>query len=465
MPSDLVRAQTTSLMRRAVVACIAATLALPVLATSVAAQDQFDPMKYAGCTVRIALVDGERDEKGLQDLEPQIEAETGINIELTTLEINALGEAIDQNLRADQSNFDIVHIIGFNVAGQVGAGLVQEITDWVADPARTPADYDFADFPEGTLNYAGYFDVDTGEFGGDNLYLIPGIHSDSAMLFYRKDLLDAAGIEVPKTWDEYLAAAKALTTDEVAGSAMVGANDSSTFLVDWYSRFLGMGGQLMTGSKNDGTLEIHFDSPEGVAAMQAMIDVLPYSPAAVTTYGFTEAMDQFMAGKVAMWPAWTAIAGALFGPDSPVSDTVAVALVPSDDGNPRAIRGGWGLGIPKNLPEEQKACAYHLLTYITSKDFERHQVLNYQTGPNRLSTAEDPELVEALPFLPTYVDAIARAQTLEFANLPETWEIVGEISREINLALLGEKDAATAMADAQAAATAILVRGGHQKAQ
>ena len=214
MPSHPYPVRTASLVRRAVVACLVAAVALPALVTSVAAQDQFDPMKYAGCTVRIALVDGERDEKGLQDIETQIEAETGINIEVTTLEINALGEAIDQNLRADQSNFDIVHIIGFNVAGQVGAGLIQEITDWVANPSRTPADYDFADFPAGNLNYAGYFDAENGEFGGDKLYLIPGIHWDSVLLFYRKDVLDAAGTPVPTTWAEYLETAKTLTTDE-----------------------------------------------------------------------------------------------------------------------------------------------------------------------------------------------------------------------------------------------------------
>jgi multiple sugar transport system substrate-binding protein len=417
-------------------------------------------MRFAGCTVRISLVDGERDERGLQDLEAQIESETGINIELTTLEINALAESNDQNLRADESNFDIMHVLGFWVAGQVGAGLFEELTDWVADPSRTPADYDFADFPEGTLNYAGYFDVENGEFGGEDLYLIPGIHTDTVLLFYRTDLLEAAGIEPPTTWEEYLAAAEALTTDEVAGSAMVGANDISNFLVDWYARFLGLGGQLTSGSKSDGTLEVHFDSPEGVAALQNMIDLLPYSPDGVTTYGFTEALDQFMAGNVAMWPAWTAIAGALYGPESPVADTVGVALVPGG----RAIRGGWGLGIPKNLPQEQKECAYHLLTYITSKDFERHQVLNHQTGPNRMSMAEDAELVEALPYIPMNVEAVGSAQVLDFANIPETFEIVGEVAREINLALTGAKDAETAMADAQAAATAILQRGGHQAA-
>ncbi len=188
---------------------------------------------------------------------------------------------------------------------------------------------------------------------------------------------------------------------------------------------------------------------------------MPYSPAAVTTYGFTEALDAFQTGKVAMWPAWATIAGALYGPDSPVKDTVAVAPMPADDGHPRAIRGGWGLAIPKNLPQENKDCAWLLLTQITSKAFEKYQVMTYQTDPNRTSTGSDPEIVAALPYIPEAVNAIASAQTLEIANIPETFEIVGAVAREINLALTGAEDAKTAMTNAQAAAVEILKKGGH----
>jgi multiple sugar transport system substrate-binding protein len=444
-------------------AMLAAALTIPLVGTAVSAQDDaFDPMRYAGCTVNIAMVAGERDELGLQDLESDIEAETGINIELTTLEQNTLIESIDQNLRADESAFDIMHILGFSVAGTVGAGLFEELTDYVADPSRVPADYDFADFPPGVLEYQGYFDVENGEFGGDDLYLIPGIHSGSVLLFYRQDLLDAAGVAVPTTWAEYLAAAEALTTEDIAGSAMIGANDVSGMLVDWYTRFITMGGEMASGSKADGTLEVNLDSPEGVAALQNMIDVLPFSPAGVTQYGFTEALDAFAVGKVAMWPAWSTIAGGLYGEDSLVADSVAVAAMPADDGNPRGIRGGWGLGIPANLSQEQKDCAFHILTYITSSEFEKHQVLNYQTDPNRSSTGADAAIAEALPFVPVGVAATESAQILEIANIPETFEIVGAIAREINLALTGAQDAEAAMAAAQAAATAILQRAGHQ---
>lgn len=442
---------------------LAAAIALLIPGAAVVAQDgEFDPMVCAGATVNIALVAGERDELGLLDKEAEIEAATGVNIEVTTEALGDLVASNNQNLEAPESAVDIMHVLGFTVAQVVGAGLFEPLQPYLDDPSKTPADYDFADFPAGQLEYAGYFDVENGQFGGDTLYLIPGIHSGSVLLFYRQDLLDAAGVAVPTTWAEYLAAAEKLTTDEVAGSAMVGANDWSNFFVDWYSRFITMGGQLTSGDKNDGTLEIHLDSPEGIAALQNMIDLLPYSPEAVTAYGFTEALDAFSTGKVALWPAWATIAGALYGPDSGVADTVAVAPMPADDGNPRGIRGGWGLGIPKNLSQERKDCAWHILTYITSKDFEKHQVMTYQTDPNRISTGSDTEISTAMPYIPEAIKAIESAQILETANLPENFEMVAAIAEQINLALVGTHDAATAMANAQAAATEILKRGGHQ---
>jgi multiple sugar transport system substrate-binding protein len=420
-------------------------------------------MKYAGEKVRIAIVDGERDEAGLKDKLSEIKDKMGIDVELTTLALGPILESNNQNLRAPESAFDVMHVLGFSVAGTVGADLFQEITPWVSDPARTPADYDLADFPGGSLKYTGYFDVASGEFGGDKLYLIPGVHSGSCILFYRKDLFDAAGLSVPTTWDEYTAAAKALHKDNVAGNSMIGANDVSLFLVDWYTRFITMGGQFTTGSKTDKTLTTNLTSPEAVRALQHMIDLVPYAPSAVASYGFTEGLDAFSTGKVAMMLFWSTIGGSIYNPDtSTVAGKTEVAVMPADAGQtPRAIRGGWGLGIPKNLPDRNKDVAWHFLTYLTSKEFEKYQVGTYQTDPNRASTFIDPDLVSKLPYLPVAGEAAESAQILEVANIPETFEIVGAAAREFNLALAGTQDAETACQKAQNASLEILRKGGH----
>ena len=431
-------------------------------ATDAPSAAAFDPMKYAGEKVRIALVDGERDELGLKDRLEDIKATMGLDVEVTTMALGALLESNNQNLRAPESAFDILHVLGFSVAGTVGADLFQELTPWVVDPARTPENYDLADFPAGVLEYTGYFDIPSGQFGGNNLYLIPGIHSGSCILFYRKDLLDAAGVAVPTNWEDYLAAAEKLTSGDVAGNSMIGANDVSLFLVDWYTRFITMGGQLTTGSKTDKTLQTNFTSPESVRALQHMIDCVKFAPAAVTSYGFTESLDAFISGKVAMMVFWSTIGGAIYAPDSPVAATTETALMPADAGEtPRAIRGGWGLGIPKNLPDKNKDVAWQFMTYLTSAAFEKYQVGTYQTDPNRASTFIDPELVSKLPHLPIAGEATATAQILEVANIPETFAIVGEAAREFNLALAGTQDAATACQKAQDASLAILRTGGH----
>ena len=89
--------------------------------------------------------------------------------------------------------------------------------------------------------------------------------------------------------------------------------------------------------------------------------------------------------------------------------------------------------------------------------------MTYQTDPNRISTAADAEVVAALPYIPEAVKAIETAQILETANLPANFEMVALIAEQINLALVGSQDAATAMTNAQAAVTDVLKRDGHQK--
>jgi len=413
--------------------------------------------------VSVMLVDGERDDSGLRDKIGEIKEKLGIDVEVSTLALGALLESNNQNLRAEQSAFDIAHILGFSVAGTVGAGLLTPLNDYVADPARTPADFDLADFPAGALDYCGYFDVEAAQFGGDDLYLIPGIHSGSVILYYRPDLYEEAGLDVPTNWEDYLTNAEALHQGDVSGTSMIGANDVSLFLVDWYSRFITMGGQLMNGTPATQDFEPNLTSEPAVRALQHMVDCTAFSPSGVTSYGFTESVDAFSVGNVGHMICWSTIGGSVFDPEtSRVADTVDVAVMPADSGQtPRAVRGGWGLGIPNNLPDERKDVAWHLLTYLASKEFEQYQVATYKTDPNRLSTFEDAELVAELPYLPIAGAAAESAQILETAIIPENFELVGEAAREFNLALAGSQTAEEACANAQDSWAAILQRAGH----
>ena len=51
----------------------------------------------------------------------------------------------------------------------------------------------------------------------DKIYAIPFI-GDIGLMYYRKSMFEDAGIPIPQTWEEFVAAAKALTKDDVKGA-------------------------------------------------------------------------------------------------------------------------------------------------------------------------------------------------------------------------------------------------------
>src|SRR5436305_282534 len=338
--------------------------------------------RFAGQTVSI-LVAAEGDDKGVQDKIPEIKKRFGIDVKMTALPVGPLNEKLSQNVKAPTSSFDAIMVLGFTVSAFVGGGFFDPLNKYLK---KVPAGYDFPhDFPAGELNYVGYYDVKHQRAGGKTLYLIPGLHGGSVVLFYRKDLFAKAGLKPPTTWAAYLNAAKKLNTGGVAGNSMIAASgDVSMFLCDWYTRFINMGGQLMSGSPQTKNYKPRLTSRQAVAALQHMVDCVKYASPGVHSYDFTVSTNAFSAGKTAMMLIWSTIAGPVYNPKtSKVANKVGVAVPPVKG---QAVRGGWGMGIPKNAKAENKDAAWTVIAYLTSKEWERYQTLKYQTDPTRNST-------------------------------------------------------------------------------
>jgi multiple sugar transport system substrate-binding protein len=349
-------------------------------------------------------------------------------------------------------------VLGFTVTQMVGGGKFTPLNPYLK---KVPAGYDFPkDFPAGELEYVGYYDVAHQKFGGRTLYLIPGLHGGSVVMYYRKDLFKAAGLKVPTNYTQYLAAAKKLNSGGVAGNSMIAkSGDVSMFLVDWYTRFINIGGKLMSGSPQAKTFTPHLTSKQGVASLQNMVDCVQYASSGVHQYDFAAATDAFSAGKTAMMLMWSTIGGPVYNPaSSKVADKAGVAVPP---GGGRAVRGGWGMGIPKNA--KNKDAAWTVITYLTSKEWEQYQTLKYQTDPTRNSTFFSAKLNKQLPYLKVAGQVFQKAKILEIAAVPETFEMIGAAAEEFAAALSGSSSAADACKKANDRWTQILKRGGHLK--
>ena len=413
---------------------------------------------FAGSTVNI-LIAAEGDDKGVHDKIGEIKSRFGIDLKYTALPVAGLIPKANQNLAAPTSSFDAIMVLGFSVTQMVGGGGFTPLNPYLS---KAPKGFDFPqDFPAGELEYVGYFDVKNQRFGGKTLYMIPGLHGGSVVLFYRKDLLAAAGLKPPTTWAAYLAAAQKLNTGGVAGNSMIAkSGDVSMFLCDWFTRFVNQpGAKLMSGSPQAKNYTPRLTSPQAVAALDHMVKSVKFASSGVLSYDFTASNDAFAAGKTAMMLLWSTIGGPVYNPaSSKVAGKVAVAVPP---GGGKAVRGGWGMGIPKNA--KNKDAAWTVITYLTSKEWEKYQTRKYQTDPTRNSTFFDPSLAKALPYLPTAGKVFQKAQILQIANIPETFEMIGAAAEEFSAALSGSSSAADACKKANDRWVGILQKGGHLK--
>lgn len=128
-------------------------------------------------------------------------------------------------------------------------------------------------------------------------YSMPGTFSD-VVLFYNKNLFDAAGLEYPQrdwTQEEFQAVAKALTLDTNGD----GNIDQWGYTFPWWPIILEMyGGSIWEGKT------CTLNSPEGIKAMQSIVDGRYVGKFAPTSDDLAQQSDwdMFIAGKLAMLP-------------------------------------------------------------------------------------------------------------------------------------------------------------------
>ena len=130
--------------------------------------------------------------------------------------------------------------------------------------------------------------------GKDEMYVMPW-NIQVLYVYYRPSIFKQAGVEVPKTYEEFLEAIKKTTLDtngdgktDVYGFGMRGAKGGQE---PWGSFIYGRG-----GSFEDMT------TPESVQGMQDFIDLYKngYVPPTATQDGFNEIIANFKSGKTAM---------------------------------------------------------------------------------------------------------------------------------------------------------------------
>ena len=134
---------------------------------------------------------------------------------------------------------------------------------------------------------------------GDDIYGVP-FGGGLALVWYRKDLFEADGIPIPETLEEFEEVAKHFTREfnpdspTEYGVTLPLGHHGATWLFG--SPFLyGFGGEIF-----DEDLNVVFDSPETVAAVEWYTSMAPYASEAAVGYAWGDMIDTVLTEQTAM---------------------------------------------------------------------------------------------------------------------------------------------------------------------
>lgn len=214
-----------------------------------------------------------------------------------------------------------------------------------------------------------------GNGNGKNILGFP-IRGHVQLMFYRKDIFDKLGLKAPSTWDEMVETGKVISAKtDMAGVAMYYGKTAGQNLMIWFNYLWGAGGDLL-----DAKGQPAFNSPAGIAATQAYIDVMlkhKAAPAASASFNETDAVNSVAQGKSAMVPVWWWRYASLVDPKVSTlkPEQVAFAPLPSMPGKPNTTyTNTWFYGINKN--SRKKEAAMEFLTWLSNPEIERGVLLD-----------------------------------------------------------------------------------------
>ncbi|MEZ5666809.1 MAG: sugar ABC transporter substrate-binding protein [Alphaproteobacteria bacterium] len=387
-------------------------------------------------------------------------ANPGIELEWVTLEENILRQRVTTDIATNGGQYDVMTIGTYEVPIWAKQG-------WLVPLDDLGADYDVDDLLPAIR---GGLSVD------GTLYAAP-FYGESSMVMYRKDLMAAAGLEMPDapTWDFIAEAARAMTDrdNEIYGVCLrgkAGWGENAAFITAMSNSF---GARWF-----DENWRPQFDTEAWKNTLQFYVDLMnDAGPPGASSNGFNENLALFQSGKCGMWIDATVAASFVTNPnDSQVADQVGFALAPDNGLGKRANwLWAWSLAIPAGSQKQAEAEAF--IAWATSKHYLELVAANegWANVPpgTRTSLYENPEYLAAAPFAQMTLDSINAADPnnptvdpvpyvgVQFVAIPEFQGLGTAVGQQFAAALAGQTSVDQALANAQQLTEREMTRGGY----
>lgn len=295
-------------------------------------------------------------------------------------------------------------------------------------------------------------DMIAGQTVGGKLVAIPWF-TDAAGLYYRTDLLEKYGVDVPTTWDELTTAAQTIQDGERAegssefygyvwqGNAYEGLTcDAHEWLV------ADTGDTFITA---DGTVNVN--NPEFAAALDRAAGwVGGISPEAVTTYGEEDSRAVWQAGNAAFMRNWPYAYGlGNSSEDSAVADKFGYAPLPAGAARSGACLGGWQLMVSQY--SDNVDAAVSVAQFLASSEEQLTRAISPQGANPTIPALYETDELSSSPLFAAMGPILATAFPRPSSITAERYNRASEIFfTGVHDVLTGATDSQTAVEDMEA---------------
>jgi multiple sugar transport system substrate-binding protein len=273
--------------------------------------------------------------------------------------------------------------------------------------------------------------VDTAMFE-NKLWAAP-FRTNGGLLFYRKDILDKAGKQPPKTFDELKALCPLAQQNNMGCYAGQFAKYEG-LTVNFAEAVQAAGGEIMTDS---GT-KVALGTP-AVQGLSFLADGFKqgYIPKEAITYKEEEGRRAFMSGKLLFlrnWPYVYTLASES-DPANKVKGKFDVVPLPGFTGPGSSSLGGLNLAVSAFSKKQQSAVEFLKLA-STAEQMKTMSTLSGEP-PAWADLYTDPDMVKKFPYLPVLKEGLLQAKPRPVT--PYYQEVTTAIQEEAYAALQGQK--------------------------
>ena len=363
-----------------------------------------DWKKYAGTTLEVNLIKSPRGEI-LQKHQKEFEELTGMKVHSEQMPEQQQRQKAVIELTSGRPSFDVIHI-SYHVQKRQfeKGGWLADLNPFLKDPSLTDASLTESDFASAGLTFA---KDANGRFGA-----LP-FSVDYWIIYWNKDLFAAKGIEYPKTFEELVKAAEALTDPSSNTYGFVARGMKNANVPVWTSLMLGYGQSAVDA---DGNLKT--DSAEAIEAAKLYQRLMTKAaPPGVAGFNWAECQSSFLQGKVGMWLDGIGFAPPLEDPNkSRVVGKVGYGVIPAGPKAQAAPTTGDGIGVTE--ASTKKEAAYLYCQWAISKEMGARLLQTGSGVPFRKSVIDDADVRKGVTMPEGWVEALSKSAPISQLCLP-----------------------------------------------